>query len=115
MTNLYAILFTHYAPKDSEKGIRELIIAPSDSEVYDYIAKDYWTDYEKDFDPDNEEFPTFKDKMIACKGQMNDSDYSLQDLYYGCTLYGWELIKENISTEEIEVFKRVGILKEGVK
>ena len=31
--NLYAVLFTHYAPKDSEEGISQYIAAPGDSEV----------------------------------------------------------------------------------
>jgi hypothetical protein len=39
---LVAIRFTHYAPKDSEEGIKEYVISDSFEKVLEYIEKTYY-------------------------------------------------------------------------
>ena len=34
---------------------------------------------------------------------MNDEDYDYCDAYYGVTLYGWELVKENAGGDYTEM------------
>jgi hypothetical protein len=131
--NLYEIMMEHYAPKDSEKGIHTYLAANSDEEVYEWIKSEQelkdgrqifitWGMDEKD----EEEFEiydnnyevigteTLKEKMIRIKGDLHDEDADFSDLYYGKTLIGWKLVKENITNEEIEVLKSVGICLETV-
>lgn len=102
--NIYKIIFTHYSPKDSEEGIACLLIAENDEQVYEWIASDpqfgdmriftSWKDME-DEELEDAEMP-FKEKMISICGEVNDEDADLSDLYYGKTLYGWQLLKEDI-------------------
>jgi len=121
--NLYSIEFIHYSPKDSEQGIKCLLLAENDEQVFNFIDEMYqyntWSEYETDesfkdenkfdiYDDDDLNIigtETFKERMIRLKGQMNDEDYELQDLYYGVTLYGWKLLKENIKTDYSELIK----------
>ena len=49
------------------------------------------------------------EKMLRIKGEMNDEDYDYSDAYYGITLYGWELIKENVTTDFTEMIN-LGII-----
>jgi hypothetical protein len=116
--NLYEIMMEHYAPKDSERGIYTYLAADSDEEVYEWLKSEEelkdgrqiflsWKDEEKDDD-------SFKDRIIGLNGDLNDDEVELTDLYYGETLIGWKLIKENITNEEIEVLKSVGICLETI-
>lgn len=41
--------------------------------------------------------------MIRLRGEMYDEEVELDDLYYGKTLIGWELIKENMLEEDISI------------
>jgi len=127
--NLYEIMMEHYAPKDSQKGIHTYLAAKSDEEVYEWIAaekktkddrkiynswklseEDTYEIYNDNYDVIGEE--TFKERMIRLKGDMNDEDEDFSDLYYGKTIIGWELVKENITEKEIEVLKSVGVAVE---
>lgn len=121
--NLYRILFRHYAPKDSHSGITTYLLANNDEEVYTYIDSinyGMWSDK-------NEECPklniyddeyivigteSFKEKMIRIKGLMFDEDYELTDLYYGKTLYGWEVIKEDVNVKDYKELIELGIFIE---
>jgi hypothetical protein len=131
LMNLYEIMMEHYAPKDSEKGIHTYLAANSDEEVYEWLKSesklkdgrriflpwDYSGSETFEIYDDNYEVigaETFKEKMIRLKGDMNDEDVDFSDLYYGKTLIGWSLIKENITDEEIKVLKSVGICLETV-
>jgi hypothetical protein len=126
--NLYEIMMEHYAPKDSQKGIHTYLAANSDEDVYkwlksepelkdgrkiylswnyDEVEKEPFEIYDEDYNVIGTE--TFKEKMIRLKGDMNDEDADFSDLYYGKTFIGWDLVKENITNEEIEVLKSVGI------
>jgi hypothetical protein len=130
---LYVIMMEHYAPKDSEKGIHTYLVANSDEDVYKWLKSEKelndgrqiflsWRDsedegesfeiYDNNYEVIGEE--TFKEKMIRIKGDINDEDADFSDLYYGKTFIGWKLIKENITNEEIEVIKSVGICLETI-
>ena len=65
--NLYKVLFSHYAPKDSETGIKALLLANNDEQVYEWIASEpdliegsmfnSWKGYEEyKYDPIKEYF-----------------------------------------------------------
>jgi hypothetical protein len=130
--NLYQIMLEHYAPKDSEKGIFTYLVANSDEEVYEWIAsekelsdgrqvfnswkykdeEDTFENYDDDYNVIGEE--TFKERIIRLKGDMNDEDAELDDLYYGRTLLGWEIVKFSITDIEIAVLKGLGISVETV-
>lgn len=131
--NLYKITFTHYSQKDSAIGIKALILANNDEQVYEWLASEpkigdsglynsyrekepYVWDAEKesfvdedgdevdDFWEDENGLPeTFKNRMIRLRGEENDKDYELHDLYYGLTLYGWGLLKENTTNDYAEL------------
>jgi len=125
--NLYAINFTHYAPKDGKEGIITYLVATDDEQVYQYIKSEpeingsgLYNSYKYN-EEDNETYDiyddkfnvigteTFKEKMIRLKGEMNDEDADISDAYYGVTHYGWELVKEGISIEEMGIIKNAGI------
>jgi len=113
--NLYKILFSHTAPKDTKVGIETYLLAKSDEEVYNYIDKEFncgcWKDKEDDcdiFDIYDKDYnvigtETFREKILRIKGEINEEDYDFSDAYYGITLYGWELVKENIA-EDLSFF-----------
>lgn len=121
--NLYKILFTHSGPKSAEQGIKTYLLAENEEQVYEFIDKKYnyesWKDMEEDkdcedYDIYDEDYniigtETFKEKIIRIKGEMNDEDYDYCDSYYGITLFGWELVKEKITTDFSEMLK-LGIM-----
>lgn len=121
--NIYKIEFLHAAPKDAERGLKCLLLAENEEQVYEWIKSEPkigerslyngWADSEEE----NEEFEVyndnydligkenFKEKMIRLKGQMNDDDYDYSDAYYGITLFGWSLLKENVNTDYSELIE----------
>ena len=130
--NIYKIEFLHASPKDREMGLKCLLLAENEEQVYEWIKSEPkigerslyngWADSEEE----NEEFEVYNDnydvigkenfklKMIRLKGQINDDDYDYSDAYYGITLFGWSLLKENVNTDYSElielgiVFRAVG-------
>ena len=121
--NLYKIGFTHYSQKDNESGMKEYFLADNDEEVFNYINEKYtynsWTDEDKeDMDIYDDHFNfieavSYKDFILKNHG--DDKDESLfDDLYYGQTTYYWELIKENISDEDINKLIELNILNRGL-
>lgn len=114
--NLYRLTVGHAAPKDWCETIVGYVLASNDEAVYEYIKSEplvkghhiinSWEDKEEE----NEEFElyddkcnvigkeTFKQKIIRLKGEMYDDGYDFGDSYYGITLYGWELAKENVTS-----------------
>lgn len=126
--NLYKILMQHYAPKDSQVGIVAYLVAKSGEEVYEWLKSepklpdDIWVYtpyndnehdgktfdiYDADYNVVGEE--SYKDRMIRLQGEMFDEEVELSDLYYGKTLYGWKLIKEDISPDVLQMIKDYGI------
>lgn len=129
--NLYKIQFLHASPKDREYGMKCLLLAKNDEQVYDWLASEpeigdgrmfnSWTDTEKDdkvFNLYNDAYDvigteTFKEKMIRLNGEMNDDDYDYSDAFYGITLYGWSLLKENVTTDYSEL-NELGIVYKAI-
>lgn len=121
--NLYKILFSHSAPKETKIGIKTYLLAENEDSVYDYIDKEYNYECWKDYEDDNELFDiydgcydligteTFREKIMRIRGDMNDEDYDYSDAYYGITLYGWELVKENIEFDLSNIIK-LGVINE---
>ena len=113
--NIYKIIFSHSAPKDTKVGIMTYLLAKNEEEVYNYIDKEYnyrcWVDQEeenREYGVYNDEFEvigteTFREKIIRLKGEMNDEDYDYSDAYYGITLYGWELVKVDTGDDYVEL------------
>lgn len=127
MLNLYEIQFEHFAPKDSEKGIYTYLAAENDEAVYEWLKSDPelsngkhiftgFEDYEEEeeyeiFDDDYNVIGTesFKERMIRLKGDMNDDEKELNDLYYGATLIGWKMVKEDVNNDVIQILKDFGV------
>jgi len=112
--NLYAIQFTHYAPKDSKSGVLGYMVAENDEDVYEFIKsepeihkKTLYNSYEA-YEEDGGE--TFRERIIKCQGDMNDEYSEVSDLYYGATQYGWECIHENITDKELDLLRKLKIL-----
>jgi len=134
--NLYQLNFTHYAQKGDKSGIRAFILADNDEQIFNYLAqesnplKTYWYDDTKIiYDSEKEEFinpeddesdeeydgwydenyepVTFKEWCLVNKG---DGQKELHDLYYGQTVYFWELKKENCTEEECDILKELNLL-----
>jgi len=104
--NLYRVTFRHWSPKDYEEGIKTYLLAENDEEVYKYVDKTYNNDNWEDYEPENDDdiniydddcniigTESFKEMIIRIKGEQNWECADLNDLYYGKTLYGWELVK----------------------
>jgi len=125
--NLYSIDFVHYAPRGSEEGMFGYIAANNDEGVYEWIKsepsinshKKLYSSYEdreeESYDIYDENYKlvgaeSFKEKMIRLCGEMNDPDAEVDDTYYGVTLLGWSIIKEDISDTELGVMEELGIL-----
>ncbi|MGR6760281.1 hypothetical protein ACU1JV_00360 [Paenibacillus sp. T2-29] len=126
--NLYKIMFEHFSQKDSQKGILTYLVADSDSEVYEWIksepSSEIWGSIFNSYkykEKDKEVFDVydnnyncvsqegFRDRMIRLHGDMFDEDVELCDLYYGVTLYGWTLVKENVGYDVLQAAKETGI------
>lgn len=133
--NLYKVTFSHHGPKDSEQGIKALILAENDEQVYNWIAsepntnegsmfnswkdrEEYSWNEEKDtfVDKDGDEVEegwwdedgtpeNFKERMLRLKGEIEDDSVDFSDSYYGITLLAWELIKENTLIDYSELIE----------
>ncbi len=106
--NLYKIKTEHFAPKDSHESMMGFVFANNDEEVYHFVDKqfnhDSWEEEKSDaWEEEKAEFPeyyedyagTYKQKIIKLKGEIEDESVEFDDVYYGITLYGWELVDEN--------------------
>lgn len=105
--NLYKITVGHAAPKDWCKTMIGFVLAENDEQMYEYIASEptinghYIINSWNDKDEEDEESPAdFRKRIIEIKGEINDEGYDFSDSYYGITLYGWELMKENIGDHD---------------
>ncbi|RPK31751.1 hypothetical protein [Paenibacillus xylanexedens] len=125
--NLYKIKFEHFAPKGSKAGIVTYLIATSDEAVYEWMKLDksiddnsictgyvYHEEDEEIFDVYDSEYnvigqESFKEKTIRLRGEIHDEEADVSDAYYGVTLYGWDLVTEEVSLGTIEKVKSLGI------
>ena len=121
--NIYKIEFLHASPKDREEGIKCLLLAKNDEQVYEWIKSEPkigerhlyngWADLEgenEEFEVYNDNYDVigkenFKQKIIRLKGEMNDDDYDFSDAFYGITLFGWSLLKENVNADYSELIE----------
>jgi hypothetical protein len=133
--NLYKIKFCHIAPKGRAMGIKALLVAKNDEQVYNWIASEpsttdgkiinSWREYESYlwnqekggfFDNEGNDAQTgwwdemgnpedFKERMLRLKGEINDSSAGCDNAYYGVTLFGWELLLENIKNNYAELIE----------
>lgn len=101
--NLYRIVFEHYSQKDSKTGIVCYIIAKNDKDLYNKIKDHFFYYYENEYETKKE----YNNRIIRDRGNLEDE---VHDLYYGATLYGWELVKENITELQIQVLDELEIL-----
>lgn len=118
--NLYTLNFEHFSQKDSEQGIYTYLVAENDEAIYEWLKTEpsikdttlhnsyKYDEEEKTYDIYDDDYnvirvETFKERMIRLQGEMYDEEVELNDLYYGKTLIGWELIKENILEEDVSV------------
>lgn len=117
---LYKIIFTHYGPKDSETGIRTYAIANDDEQVMRVVDKKYcygaWQERDENMDDDYiQEYydgERYLARMLRVKGECNDPDLEPQDLYYGATYYGWEVVDTNVHWLTIDVLIGQGIAED---
>lgn len=128
--NLYSIDFLHASPKDTEYGIKCLLLAKSSEQVYEWIKSEPEVSGSKLFniweDSEDEEFEiydghfdvigkeTFKQKIIRMEGEMGDEEYDYSNAYYGITLFGWSLLKENVTTDYSELIE-LGVVQKQLK
>jgi hypothetical protein len=109
--NLYKILLTHAAPKDYKTAIKEYLVAEDDKTLFEYLKKSdytYWEDCERDEDEYDGMFKI--DFIFEHKGD-SEIETNWQDLYYGSSMYDWELVKENIKQVEIDTLVNLGVAK----
>jgi len=130
--NLYAIKFTHYSQKDNETGIITYAIAKNDEQVYEWIKSEprdedwsvynSWKYNEEDgieYDLYDEKINyvgkiSFKDYIISIGGEMHSEYANYDDLYYGKTYYGWDLINENIQDYQVDALtETIGLVDIG--
>ena len=130
--NLYDVEFTHYAPRGSDYGSKALLLAENDEQVYEWIASDFaqsecgmyndwkskelavWDEENEVFVDENGEYKdwydddgnpeNFKTRMLRLRGEFNDS-VDVTDAFYGVTLLGWKLLKENVETDYSELIE----------
>lgn len=113
--NLYKIIFEFYTEDESEKGIKCLLLANSDKEVYDWIKscpkiKDLdiiycnWQDVE--YEDEN-----FENYIISNKGDFY-MQIHIDDPRFGELCLGWELLKENVNINDYKELIDFGIVYE---
>jgi len=102
---------THAAQRGYEEAIKEYIIANNDREVFNYLKTSgytYWEDVERDED-------TYGDEKTIDFIFYNKGDSQLEskwtDLFYGSTMYDWELYRENLGELVIEALVSTGVAK----
>jgi len=125
--NLYQINFDHYSQKDSERGIYTFLVAEDEESVYEWIKSEpkvkdnmLFNSYKYN-EQDGKEYEiyddkwnvvgieSFRERMLRLGGEMYDDSVELDDLYYGKTLIGWELIKEDVLPHEWEMIQSLNI------
>lgn len=127
--NLYKIIIAHYAPKDCKVSIADYLLAEDDKQVYLYIDDNFnynkWTERMESPDDDGQDnvfdiydgdynvigTETYEEKIIRLQGDIDDDEEDFSDAYYGKTLYGWELIKEDVQ-EDYNQLIELGVIKQ---
>lgn len=137
--NLYKILVKHLAPKDNHTSIETYISAENEDKLYDLMCEfTCWNEesftgimrviperflkykdsfYEPDeitgecIDIQQEEIlNAWKKYVISTKGEIGSDWADYDDLFYGKTHYGWELVKEDLQDDEFQILKQLQII-----
>ena len=119
--NLYKVTVEHFSQKDSHRAIETFLLAEDDEAVYNWLDKKQygiWSDrnddrgllyiYDESLNVIGQE--SYKEKMIRIKGELNDEDLVLGDLYYGKTIYGWEQLTDVMLETRVAALQGIGIL-----
>ena len=123
---LYKHIFEHWSQKDSVRGIVKYFVAENDRDAYDIVyptdcqtvdAYSY-EDFEIYIEGEYYNVDSITEEMIRShvadnQGEIN-MEMNLDDLYYGKTYKGWEIVQENILPHEIKVLRELKILEEEV-
>lgn len=127
--NLYRILAGHISPKDSMMAISHYVVANDDTEVYEMIREMYYLpkdddEYIENKTDDVDEIAEIREdlrnedgyhygpaRIIREKGNTED-DSEYEDAYYGGQVVKWEVVKEDITDEEIDLLTQLGIFEE---
>lgn len=119
---LWKLMFRHYSLKDSEEGILCYLLANSSEQIYMYLrdntniedGSEYgirictmWKYKEDPNEPDYD--PKYKDRIIACCGEMFDEMEQVDDRYYGVTHYGWKCVCKRVNLEQIKLLRELGV------
>jgi hypothetical protein len=107
--NLYRLLSTHTSFGGQAKAMQGYVLAETEEQVYEHIAKTYstnWKDREED-----EADGKFKAKILSLKGEINDKDYDFSNSKYGVNLYGWELVQTGVKENYTKLIKLGVILR----
>ena len=121
MANLYNISFSHHARGDSQDGTYRYVIAENDNQVFDYMM----SGEVPVFDWDTNRFidsivEDLEESAIARKGPDNEIDVNAtiikqrgdywralsDELSYGDTLWGWELVHKDLTLIETKTLMK---------
>jgi hypothetical protein len=119
---LYQILFRHYAPKDSEFGIKTFVLADDEVTIRDRIDAQFqfgaWKERDEDGPQDvyGDDYEVigqelYLARMLRLRGEYNDPDHEVSDLYYGATQWGWDEGREITEALAVELI-RLGIAQD---
>lgn len=136
---LVEVRFAHYAPKDSEEGIKELILATNLEQAVAYIDNEHMFGHLKDCEEDIgyasldddfwEQNPSKKQEAEALGLEVNEYGSvegpshvitkwlqrttweEVSEAYYGVTQWDWSKHQE-ISDEDAAVLLKLGIAKD---
>lgn len=98
---LYKILFRHYSPKDSKEGVKIYALAEDEASIRDRIdatcCYGAWKEKEEDGPVEiySDDYKVIGQedylvRMLRLRGEYNDPDHEVTDLYYGATEWGWD-------------------------
>lgn len=93
--NLYRIDSEHYSPKDCHESIICYLLAEDEDELY--------------YDDDTGEEDLTHREWVKQNGGELSQDQFLNDLYYGVTLIGYELMEQNIDMESEFIQKLISL------
>lgn len=111
---LFEIISNHYSPKDCHSSTMDYVLAEDENQVYDFIKDKYgWIGDEDELywdEETKEETATHRESVIKNQGELEEEQY-LNDLYYGVTLYGWEIIAEDVDIKDFQKSIELGIIR----
>jgi hypothetical protein len=117
MKKVYRIEVGYFCQKDNHQSIEGFVVCENDLEVYKFMNENLanWDEQGEDKAADDwrEEGYSFKEEIIKSKGDLDNEDTELTDLYYGLTLYRWVEHEHDATVEEFRLAMGKFILNEG--